>query len=112
MSKIVEGIAKDLKSIPEKFKAKTGNVDKKKLLLMNLPYVLMFGNVKLIGEERSYPSKLHDALPSVQDCNLILAHKLFSGLLVIKPVGLRRTPCVRGIVKVNRFFTQNFRHLF
>ena len=29
MSKIVEGIAKDLKSIPEKLKAKTGNVDKK-----------------------------------------------------------------------------------
>ena len=40
MSKIIEGIAKDLKSIPEKFKAKTGNVDKKKLFLMNLPYVL------------------------------------------------------------------------
>ena len=40
MSKIVDGIAKDLKSIPEKLKAKTGNVDKKKLLLMNLPYVL------------------------------------------------------------------------
>ena len=40
MSKIVEGIAKDLKSIPEKLKAKTGNVDKKKLFLMNLPYVL------------------------------------------------------------------------
>lgn len=38
----------------------------------------MFGNVKLIGEERSYPSKLHDALPSVHDCNLILAHKLFA----------------------------------
>ena len=36
MSKIVEGIAKDLKSIPEKLKAKTGNIDKKKLLLMNL----------------------------------------------------------------------------
>ncbi len=40
MSKIVEGIAKDLKSIPEKLKAKTGNVDKKKLFLMNLPYAL------------------------------------------------------------------------
>ena len=40
MSKIVDGIAKDLKSIPEKLKAKTGNIDKKKLLLMNLPYVL------------------------------------------------------------------------
>ncbi len=40
----------------------------------------MFGNVKLIGEERSYPSKLHDALPSVHDCNLILAHKLYATL--------------------------------
>ena len=40
MSKIVDGIAKDLKSIPEKLKAKTGNVDKKKLFLMNLPYAL------------------------------------------------------------------------
>ena len=29
MSKIVEGIAKDLKSVPEKLKAKTGNIDKK-----------------------------------------------------------------------------------
>ena len=31
---------KDLKSIPEKLKAKTGNIDKKKLILMNLPYAL------------------------------------------------------------------------
>lgn len=40
MSSIVSGIAKDLKAIPKNLKAKTGNVDKKKLLLMNLPYVL------------------------------------------------------------------------
>lgn len=40
MSNIINGIAKDLKSIPEKLKAKTGNIDKKKLFLMNLPYVL------------------------------------------------------------------------
>ena len=40
MSRIINGIAKDLKSIPEKLKAKTGNIDKKKLVLMNLPYVL------------------------------------------------------------------------
>ncbi len=40
MSSIIDGIAKDLKSIPEKLKAKTGNIDKKKLVLMNLPYVL------------------------------------------------------------------------
>ena len=40
MSKIVDGIAKDLKSVPEKLKAKTGNIDKKKLILMNLPYIL------------------------------------------------------------------------
>ena len=41
MSSIIDGIAKDLKSIPEKLKAKTGNIDKKKLVLMNLPYVLV-----------------------------------------------------------------------
>ena len=40
MSNIINGIAKDLKSIPESLKAKAGNVDKKKLVLMNLPYVL------------------------------------------------------------------------
>ena len=40
MSKIIDGIAKDLKSVPEKLKAKTGNIDKKKLVLMNLPYIL------------------------------------------------------------------------
>ena len=40
MSNIINGIAKDLKSIPEKLKTKTGNIDKKKLVLMNLPYVL------------------------------------------------------------------------
>ena len=40
MSNIIGGIAKDLKSIPESLKAKAGNVDKKKLVLMNLPYVL------------------------------------------------------------------------
>lgn len=40
MSKIINGIVKDLKAIPETLKAKTGNVDKKKLILMNLPYIL------------------------------------------------------------------------
>ena len=41
MSSIIEGIAKDLKAIPENLKAKTGNIDKKKLVLMNLPYLLV-----------------------------------------------------------------------
>ena len=40
MSNIINGIAKDLKAIPKNLKAKTGNLDKKKLVLMNLPYVL------------------------------------------------------------------------
>ena len=40
MSKIIDGIAKDLKAIPKTLKAKTGSVDKKKLILMNLPYIL------------------------------------------------------------------------
>ena len=41
MSKIIDGIAKDLKTIPETLKAKTAGVDKKKLILMNLPYILV-----------------------------------------------------------------------
>ena len=40
MSKIIDGIAKDLKAIPETLKAKTAGVDKKKLILMNLTYIL------------------------------------------------------------------------
>ena len=40
MSKIIDGIAKDLKAIPETLKAKTAGVDKKKLIFMNLPYIL------------------------------------------------------------------------
>ncbi len=40
MSKIIDGIAKDIKAIPETLKAKTGSLDKKKLILMNFPYVL------------------------------------------------------------------------
>ena len=40
MSKIIDGIAKDLKTIPETLKAKTAGMDKKKLILMNLPYIL------------------------------------------------------------------------
>ena len=41
MSKIIDGIVKDLKAIPETLKAKTAGVDKKKLILMNLPYILV-----------------------------------------------------------------------
>ena len=40
MSKIIDGIVKDLKAIHETLKAKTAGVDKKKLILMNLPYIL------------------------------------------------------------------------
>lgn len=40
MSKIVDGILKDLKAVPENLKAKAGNVDGKKLFLMSLPYIL------------------------------------------------------------------------
>ena len=41
MSKIIDGIVKDLKAIPETLKAKTAGVDKKKLILMNFPYILV-----------------------------------------------------------------------
>ena len=40
MSKIVDGIVKDIKSVPEKAKAKLKGGDAKKLLLQNFPYFL------------------------------------------------------------------------
>lgn len=41
MSKIIEGIAGDLKAIPQILKEKAGKADAKKLLLMNLPYIFV-----------------------------------------------------------------------
>ena len=41
MSNIVEGIAQDLKSIPDNLKAKVKGTDTKKLLLLNIPYILV-----------------------------------------------------------------------
>ncbi len=40
MSKIIDGIVKDIKSVPEKAKAKLKGGDTKKLLLQNFPYLL------------------------------------------------------------------------
>ena len=40
MSKVIDGIIKDLKSIPKTVQEKTKSVDKKKLVLMSMPYVL------------------------------------------------------------------------
>ena len=39
-NKIIDGILKDIKGIPKKLKKSTKKVDKKKMILMNLPYVL------------------------------------------------------------------------
>ena len=41
MSNIVQGIAKDLKAIPENLKAKLKGSDTKKLMLLNIPYILV-----------------------------------------------------------------------
>ncbi len=41
MSSIIEGIAKDLKAIPKNLKAKVGGTDAKKLVLLNVPYILV-----------------------------------------------------------------------
>ena len=40
--------------------------------------LLMLGYIKLIGEERSYSPKLHNALAAIHDRNLVLTHQLFA----------------------------------
>ncbi len=39
-NKIIDGIRKDLSSLPKSLKKKLGKADKKKLILMNLPFIL------------------------------------------------------------------------
>lgn len=41
MSNLIEGIAKDLKGILKKLKRKAGSADVKKLILINVPYILV-----------------------------------------------------------------------
>ena len=41
MSNIVQGIAKDLKAIPENLKANLKGADTKKLILLNITYILV-----------------------------------------------------------------------
>ena len=41
MSNIIEGITKDLKAVPQSLKAKAKGADVKKLLIMNIPYILV-----------------------------------------------------------------------
>ena len=41
MSSIIEGVATDIKAVPASLKEKAGSVNVKKLVLMNLPYVLV-----------------------------------------------------------------------
>ena len=40
MSSIIEGMTKDLKTLPKRLKTKAEGADTKKLVLLNLPYVL------------------------------------------------------------------------
>ena len=42
MSNIIEGITKDLKAIPKKMKAKAGGMHTKKLVLLNLLYIVYY----------------------------------------------------------------------
>lgn len=58
MSKVIEGIVKDLKAVPQKLTSEMKKVDKKKFILMNLPYVLMgyFCN-KVVWLWRTSPGK-------------------------------------------------------
>ena len=60
MSKIVDGIVKDIKSVPEKVKAKFKGGNLKKLLLLNFPYLLLLMSLtKWHGFTVSAPRKQH-----------------------------------------------------
>ena len=73
--------------------------------------VRMFGNIKLLRKERPYAAQLQDALAAIHNGQLILAHQLFSELLVIERVGGFSPTALAGIVGVDCLFPKGCRQL-
>ena len=82
------------------------------VIVRQIPVILMFADVIFIREERPDTTKLQDTFSAVHNCYFILAHQLLPCFLVIHTIGTLASPRIRGIIKINRFLSQKFRHLF
>lgn len=72
----------------------------------------MLRDVEFVGQERSDTTELKNTFPTIHNRNLVLAHQLFPGLLVIQSKALLIAPCFRSVVKVDGFFSKCLRKLF
>ena len=69
MSKVLDGIVTDLKCLPQKLSSKTKDVDIRKAILMNMPYISIGYVADLVsriyrtapGEDASQPVQQPDA---------------------------------------------------
>ena len=89
MSSIIAGITKDLKAVPENLKAKAKGADAKKLLLLNVPYILAGyfcdkvawlwrvsegadASAKMIAAMNGFDTLFSNPLPSVHPRDLLI----------------------------------------
>ena len=116
MSKIIDGIVKDLKAIPETLKAKTAGVDKKKLILMNLPYILAgYFCDKIAWLWRVSPGsnasdKMMEAMNGLNDLFGVWIVFLIAALLIVEY--LSSNPTYQVIGKELDLFMQNIKKMF
>lgn len=72
----------------------------------------MFGDVIFIGEEWPDTTHLKDALSSVHDCKLVLAHQFLSSFLVVHSIAAAGATGIAGVVEINGLLAEHSRHLF
>ncbi len=113
MSKIVDGILKDIKSVPEKAKAKLKGGDTKKLLLQNFPYFLfayVFNKVAWLYRINTKEAALDKVFDMMNSIDKAFANPLPSFHLQDVLIGVAGGIAFKLIVYMARFGQGNNRH--
>ena len=72
----------------------------------------MLGDVVLVRQKRTNTTQLKDALSAVHDGQFILAHQLFTELLIVERVRGFPTTTLAGVIGVDGFLAQHSGQLF
>ena len=113
MSKIVDGIVKDIKSIPEKAKAKFKGGNLKKLLLLNFPYLLfayVFNKMAWLYRISTKEAALDKVLDMINRIDRAFANPLPSFHLQDVLIGIAGGIAIKFAVYYKAKNAKKFRH--
>ena len=82
------------------------------MLFRSVLEIGVLGDVVLIRKERTHTAQLEDTLAAIHNCQLVLAHQLFSQFLIVERVGGLPSPALSGVVGVDGFLAQHGSQLF